>query len=36
MVSVSDSLDQLEDDLIIKCAECEGNVLHAKVLNNSV
>ena len=30
MVSVSDSLDQLEDDLIIKCAECEGKVLPCK------
>jgi len=25
MVSISDNLDQLDDDLIIKCAECEAN-----------
>jgi len=24
MVSISDNLDALEDDMIIKCAECEG------------
>ena len=25
MVSVSDNLDELDDDLIIKCAQCEEN-----------
>ena len=25
MVSVSDNLDELDDDLVIKCAQCEEN-----------
>ena len=24
MVSISDNLNALEDDMIVKCAECEG------------